>query len=149
MTAPWMEHPKLVAWFDDLEDAVTSAFALTEEQRAEVKALRAPRANTWVMLAKNTETRDVLRARLSEAQRAVRVPVAADCKVLLDQSEFVIEEDTFEQENGFTSIDVDYLEEGSAEYVRRELLSDADDYAAADETGWFYAIMDGEFDSES
>lgn len=147
MTAPWMEHPKLVAWFDDLEDAVTTAFALTEEQRAEVKALRAPRANTWVMLAKNPETRDVLRARLSEAQHAVRVPVADDCKILLDRSEFVIEEDTFEQDNGFASIEVDYVEEGSAEDLRRELLSDAADYAASSEVGWFYGIMDGEYDS--
>jgi len=38
MTDAWMEHPSLVVWFDDLEDAVSTAFALTDKQRAEVKA---------------------------------------------------------------------------------------------------------------
>ncbi|MEM1112369.1 MAG: hypothetical protein AAGI11_10720 [Pseudomonadota bacterium] len=148
MTAPWMEHPKLVAWFDDLEDAVLTAFVLTDEQRAEVKALRAPRADTWVMLAKDTESRDILRQRLSEAQQHASVPVASDCRVLAAQDAFLADADTFEQDNGFDSIEIDYIEEGSVEDLRRELLSDADDYAASDETGWFYAILDEESDSE-
>ena len=149
MTALWMEHPNLVVWFDDLEDAVTTAFALSDEQRAEVKALKAPRADTWVMVAKDPETRDTLRKRLSEAQHYVSVPVASDCKVLVWREDFVDEEDEFERENGFGAIEVEYVEDGSVEDVRRELLSDADDYAASEETGWFYAIMDGEYDDES
>ncbi|MEL7046580.1 MAG: hypothetical protein AAGL66_16445, partial [Pseudomonadota bacterium] len=110
-----MDHPKLIVWFDDLEDAVTTAFAFTDEQRAEVKALRAPRAHTWVMLAKDTHTRDELRERLRKAQRHMRVPVAQDCEVLVQHDDFVIEEDSFEQQNGFDSIEVDYVEEGSQE----------------------------------
>ncbi len=149
MTASWMEHPNLVVWFDDLEDAVTTAFALSDEQRAEVKALKAPRADTWVMVAKDPETRDTLRKRLSEAQHYVSVPVASDCKVLVWREDFVEEEDEFERKNGFGAIEVEYVEDGSVEDVRRELLSDADDYAASEETGWFYAIMDGEYDDES
>ncbi len=140
-----MENPNLVAWFDDLEDAVTTAFALSDEQRAEVTARKAPRANTWVMLARDSETRDTLRKRLSEAQHYVRVPVASDCKVLVWREDFIDEEDEFERENGFGSVELDYVEEGSVEDVRRELLSDADDYAASQETGWFYAAMDGEY----
>lgn len=143
-----MEHPKLIAWFDDLEDAVTTAFALTDEQRAEVKALRAPRDNTWVMLAKDTGTRDALRARLSEAQRHMNIPVARDCRVLVDRGDFEVEEDSFEQQNGFDAIDVDYIEEGSVEELRRELLSDADDYAASEETGWFYSISDNDGEND-
>ena len=146
MTAPWMEHPHLVVWFDDLEDAVTTAFALKDEQRGEVKVVRAPRADTWVMFARDPEMRDALRKRLGEALRYICVPVAKDCNVLLDREPFVEEEDTFEQENGFGFIEVDYVEEGSVEDLRRELISDADDYAASDESGWFYAIMDGEYD---
>ncbi len=143
-----MDHPKLVAWFDDLEDAVTTAFLLTEEQRGAVKALRAPRAFTWIMLARDTQTRDLLRARLSEAQRHRSVPVASDCRVLVQQGSFAMDEDTFEQQNGFDSIDVHYIEEGSVEELRHELLSDADDYAASEETGWFYSITDSECDGE-
>ncbi|MEM0954392.1 MAG: hypothetical protein AAGI24_09640 [Pseudomonadota bacterium] len=139
-----MMHPKLVVWFDDLEDAVTTAFALSDTQRAGVKALRAPRDNTWVMLAADTPTRDILRKQLSEAQHYVRVPVASDCRVLVWRDDFIDEVDAFERDNGFSSIEVDYIEEGSAEDLRRELLSDAADYAASDETGWFYAISDGE-----
>lgn len=142
-----MEHPNLVAWFDDLEDAVTTAFALTDEQRSEVKALKAPRAQTWVMLARNTERRDLLRSRLSEARQHMAVPIASDCKVLDARDGFFIDEDTFDRENGFQVVDIDYVEEGSVEDLRRELLSDADDYAAGEETGWFYAINDGEFES--
>ncbi len=148
VTASWMEHPNLVAWFDDLEDAVTTALALADEQRAEVKALKAPRADTWLMLAKDPKTRDVLRKRLSEAQHYVSVPVASDCNVLVWREDFTEEEDVFERENGFGSIEVDYVEEGSVEDLRHELMSDADDYAASEETGWFYAIMDGEYDTE-
>ena len=144
MTSSWMEHPNLVVWFDDLEDAVIAAFALTDEQRAAVKALRAPRENTWVMLARDVQTRDVLRARLSEAQHYVSVPVAKDCKVLVWRDDFIDEVDAFEREQGFGSIEVDYIEDGSLEDLQRELLSDADDYAASEETGWFYAIMDGD-----
>jgi hypothetical protein len=143
-----MEHPKLVVWFDDFEDAVTTAFALTDQQRDAVKVLRAPRADTWVMLAPDPETRDGLRKRLREARHHVRVPVARDCKVLGMQEDFVADEDTFERDNGFHSIEVHYVEEGSMDEVRRELISDADDHAASEEAGWFYAIMDGEYDSE-
>ena len=148
MTAHWMEHPNLVAWFDDLEDAVTTALALTEDQRSQVKAKRAPRADTWAMFARNSETRDELRKRLAQVQDVRSVPLASDCNVLSEAQEFVIEEDTFEQDHGFQSIEVDYIEEGSTEDVRRELISDADDYAASDEAGWFYAIMDDEYDPE-
>ena len=147
--ASWMEHPKLVVWFDDLEDAVTTAFALTNQQRAEVKVLAAPRADTWIMLARDGETRDALRSRLSEAQHLVRLPVASDCKVLIWREGFEPEEDTFERENGFGSVEVEYVEEGSAEEVWRELVSDADDYAASGETGWFYSILDGEYDPDA
>ncbi len=149
MTAPWMKHPNLVVWFDDLEDAVTTAFALSDQQRAEVKALRAPRADTWVMLARDPQTRDALRERLSEAQHYVNVPVARDCDVLVWREDFVEEEDSFERDNGFGSIEVDYIEEGSVEDLRRELISDADDYAASEETGWFYSIEDGEYDIDA
>ncbi|MEO0435445.1 MAG: hypothetical protein AAF098_00915 [Pseudomonadota bacterium] len=142
MTEPWMGHPKLVAWFDDLEHAVTTALALTDDQRASVKALKAPRAATWVMFAKDADTRDVLRARLREVQSRNPLPVAKDCKVLLAQSDFNAPKDSFDQENGFASTDIDYIEEGSAEAIRRELLSDADDYAASSDTGWFYASSD-------
>ncbi len=142
-----MEHPNLVAWFDDLEDAVTTAFALTDEQRSEVKALKAPRAQTWVMLARNTERRDLLRSRLSEARQHMPVPIASDCNVLDAGEGLFIDEDTFDRENGFRVVDIDYVEEGSVEDLRRELLSDADDYAAGEETGWFYAINDGEFEA--
>ena len=148
MTAPWMGHPKLVAWFDDIEDAVTTAFALTNEQRAMVKLLAAPRAQTWVMLARDGATRDALRNRLIEARRDVPVPLARDCTVLEPRERFVAEEDSFERENGFSSIEVDYVEEGSAEDVWRELVSDAEDYAASGETGWFYSILDGEYDPD-
>jgi len=147
MASPWMEHPKLVVWFDDLEDAVTTAFALTDEQRAAVKALRAPRADTWVMLATDTHTRDTLRKRLSEAQHHVKVPVARDCDVLTGREGFSEEEDSFDRENGFGCIEIDYVEEGSVEELRRDLLADADDYAASEEAGWFYAIMDREHDT--
>lgn len=143
-----MDHPKLIVWFDDLEDAVTTAFAFTDKQRAELKALRAPRAHTWVMLAKDANTRDEFRERLREAQSHMSVPVAHDCGVLVQRDDFVIEEDSFEQQNGFDSIEVDYVEEGSVEELRRELLSDADDYAASEETGWFYSISDSDCESD-
>lgn len=149
MSDPWMEHPKLVAWFDDLEDVVTTAFVLTETQRAQVKALKAPRPLTWIMLARDTKGRDEMRTRLGEALGTVPVPVANDCNVLSGPRAFSVEEDTFEEDNGFSTVAVDYVDEGSVEAVRRELLSDADDYAASEDTGWFYAIMDGEFDPES
>ena len=145
MSEPWMDHPKLVAWFDDLEDAVTAAFALTDEQRREVRALKAPRRDTWVMLATDEQARDVLRDRMRLAALAREVPVAADCPVLQDR-EFRWEQDTFEQDNGFGSIEDDYVEEGSAEALRRELLSDAEDYASSDESGWFYTHLDDEQD---
>ncbi|MEM8489308.1 MAG: hypothetical protein AAGC91_14195 [Pseudomonadota bacterium] len=148
MTDSWMEHPNLVVWFDDIEDAVTTAFALKDEQRSQVKALRASRANTWVMMAKDADTRDALRARLSEAQHYVSVPVARDCLVLVWRDDFIDEEDAFEKENGFGSIEVDYVEEGSPEDIRLELMSDAEDYAASEEAGWFYAINDGEFEAD-
>ena len=143
-----MEHPRLVAWFDDLEDAVTTAFALTDAQRAGLKARKAPRAGTWVMLSTDTEARDVLRKRLSEAHERSTLPLAHDCNVLEARATFTVDDDAFDKENGFTTIDIDYIEEGSAEDLRRELLSDADDYAASGETGWFYAVNDGEFDIE-
>lgn len=149
MAAPWMDHPNLVVWFDDLEDAVTTALALPVEKRAAVRAREAPRANTWVMLAKNADDRDALRALLSEAQHYVNVPVARDCDVLVWRDDFVDEEDAFDRENNFGSIEIDYVEDGSADDVRRELLTDADDYAASEETGWFYSIMDGEYDSDA
>ncbi|MEM6303010.1 MAG: hypothetical protein AAF991_11160 [Pseudomonadota bacterium] len=142
MTEPWMGHPKLVAWFDDLEDAVTTAFALTDEQRASVKALKAPRAATWVMMAVSPEARDVLRTRLRDVQSSTPLPVASDCKVLLAQGEFRAQTDRFDQENGFGSVDVEYIEEGSAEAIRRELLADSDEYAASSDTGWFYSCSD-------
>ena len=145
MSEPWMDHPKLVAWFDDLEDVVTAAFALTDEQRREVRALKAPRRDTWVMLATDEQTRDVLRDRMRLIASAREIPVAADCAVL-QHREFGLEQDTFEQDNGFGSIEDDYVEEGSAEALRRELLSDAEDYASSDESGWFYTHMDDEQD---
>ena len=143
-----MEHPKLVAWFDDLEDAVTTALMLTVEQRSEVKARKAPRADTWVMLAKDSESRDALRAQLRAAQRKLHVPVARDCRALTVQQNTWEDEDTFDEEHGFASVEVDYVEEGTLENIRRELLSDAADYAASGEAGWYYAIMDGEHDIE-
>ena len=148
MTGSWREHPKLVVWFDDLEDAVTTSFSLTQKQRSEVRVIRAPRHDTWIMLAKTAELRDVLRQRLSEVPCSVAVPVAEDCDVLSPGEGFVPEADTFEQDHGFDSIVVDYVEEASLEELRRELLSDADDYAASDEVGWFYGVMDGEYDTE-
>ncbi|MEM1403489.1 MAG: hypothetical protein AAGG55_09170 [Pseudomonadota bacterium] len=146
MSDPWMDHPKLVAWFDDLEDAVTTAFVFSDEQRAAVKALRAPRDNTWVMLARDTQSRDALREQMRVALQSQDVPIARDCHVL-ESRDFSLEPDTFEQDNGFRAIDMDYLEEGSAEALRRELLSDAEDYASSDETGWFYTHMDSEQDA--
>ena len=142
MKAPWMDHPRLVAWFDDLEDAVTAALALKPEQRSEVKALKAPRATTWVMLASTSESCERLRTQLRDVQQRVSVPVAADCDILAPQGEFDVEEDTFDCDNGFRTVDLEYIEEGSAEDLRRELLSDAEDYAASVETGWFYAAME-------
>ena len=99
-------------------------------------------ANTWIMLTKSTESRDQLRDRLRAVTDTQSVPVARDCSVLLDVSTFAIDDDTFEQDNGFHSIEVDYLEEGSPEALRQELLSDAEDYAASSRTGWFYATLD-------
>ena len=148
MSEPWMGHPKLVAWFDDLEDAVTTAFLLSEEQRKTVKALRAPRDNTWVMLARNAESRDEFREVLRHAARTKSVPIAADCNVL-DWRDEMLEPDTFEVANGFDSVDIDYVEEGSAEDLRRELISDAEDYAASAETGWFYSAADTEQDADT
>lgn len=148
MSAPWMEHPKLIAWFDDLEDAVATALLLAEEERTGIKARRAPRADTWVIFALDREMRDHLRLRLADVQRVSAVPLAADCHVLTATAGFEAEEDTFERDNGFSAVDVEYVEEGSAADVRRELLSDACDYAASDEVGWFYGVMDGEYDFE-
>ena len=149
MSDYWMEHPCLVAWFDELEDAVTTAMALPLEQRAAVKALAAPRTDTWVMLAENAESRDHLRALLSEAQHYVRVPVAKDCRILVWRADFIDEEDAFDLENGFSEIDVEYLEEGSAAALRAELLSDAEDYAAGAESGWFYTKNEEDTDEPS
>ena len=118
---------------------MTTVFALSDPLRAAVKARRAPRDDTWALIAENSQTRDLIREKLSEAQHHVRVPVARDCKVLVWRESFINEEDPFDRENGFGSIAVDYVEEGSVEDLRRELLSDAEDYAASEDTGWFYA----------
>ena len=107
MTEPWMDHPKLVAWFDDLEDAVTTALALTAEQRAEVRARKAPRAATWVMLARDTATRDAMRERLAQARH--HLPVAHDCWALEPPAGVFPDEDTFERPYAGREVDSSIL----------------------------------------
>ena len=100
------------------------------------------------MLARDAESRDEFREVLRIAARTKSVPIASDCNVL-DWRDEMLEPDTFEDANGFDSVDIDYVEEGSAEGLRRELISDAEDYAASAETGWFYSAADTEQDADT
>ena len=52
------------------------------------------------------------------AHDAASLPVAADCRSLAGSVAFALEEDTFEQDNGFGVVDTEYIEEGSPDIDR-------------------------------